>query len=389
MRFDADTSRLILDNVERFCRERVRARAAEIDRSGEFPRDLFAEAAKLGLFGLGIVEEYGGLGRDLITPLLISERLARDSASFALIYNNTTDSTVPIAECATDALRQRYLPAIARGELIPCISITEPQGGSDVAAIRTQAKRHGNSYVISGRKAWCSNAGVGDLFTLFAKTDPAAGNRGISAFLIPAKTPGLTIGRPEELIGLRGSPIAELILEEVEVPAENLLGQEGDGFRIAMLTLDESRLHCAAMALGVATRAAELALDYARQREQFGQPIVRHQGVQFILADMATQLAAARSLWQASARRLMAEHTREASTYAGMTKLYCSDLCMKITVDAVQVLGANGLSRPYEVERLMRDAKAFQIFDGTSQIQRSMIGRYLDRQGLPFGYLDV
>jgi len=389
MRFDADTSRLILQNVERFCRERVRARAAGIDRDGQFPRDLFSEAANLGLFGLGIAEEYGGLGRDLITPLLISERLARESASFALIYNNTTDSTVPIAECASEALRRRYLPAIARGELIPCISITEPQGGSDVAAMRTVARRHGNAYVLSGRKAWCSNAGVGDLFTIFAKTDASAGNKGISAFLVPAKTAGLTIGRPEEMIGLRGSPIAELILEDVQVPAENLLGQEGDGFRIAMLTLDESRLHCAAMALGVATRAAEIALDYARQREQFGQPIVRHQGIHFILADMATQLAAARSLWQAAARKLLAEHTREASTYAGMTKLYCSDLCMKITVDAVQVLGANGLSRPYEVERLMRDAKAFQIFDGTSQIQRSMIGRYLDRQGLPFGYLEA
>jgi alkylation response protein AidB-like acyl-CoA dehydrogenase len=389
MRFDTETSRVILGNLERFCRERVRPRAAEIDRDGKFPRDLFSEAAALGLFGLGIAEEYGGLGRDLITPLLISERLARYSASFALIFNNTTDSTVPIAQCAGEALRRRYLPAIAKGELIPCISITEPQGGSDVAAIRTVARRSGNAYVLSGRKAWCSNASVGDLFTIFAKTDPAAGNKGISAFLVPAGTLGLTIGRPEELIGLRGSPIAELILEDVEIPMENLLGREGDGFRIAMLTLDESRLHCAAMALGVATRAAELALDYACQREQFGQPIARHQGVQFILADMATQLAAAKSLWQTAARKLLAEHTREASTFAGMAKLYCSDLCMKITVDAVQVLGANGLSRPYEVERLMRDAKAFQIFDGTSQIQRSMIGRYLERHGLPVGYLEV
>jgi alkylation response protein AidB-like acyl-CoA dehydrogenase len=389
MQFDAETSRLILQNVERFSRERVRPRAAEIDRDGTFPRDLFAEAAALGLFGLGVGEEYGGLGRDLVTPLLISERLARESASFALIFNNTTDSTVPIAECAGEPLRRRYLPAIARGEIIPCISITEPQGGSDVAAMRTTAQRKGAAYVLAGRKAWCSNAGVGDLFTIFAKTDPAAGHKGISAFLVPAGTAGLSIGRPEEMMGLRGSPIADLILNDVEVPAENLLGREGDGFRIAMLTLDESRLHCAAMALGVATRAAELALEYARQREQFGQPIARHQGVQFILADMATQLAAARALWQTATRKLMADHTREASTFAGMAKLYCSDLCMKITVDAVQVLGANGLSRPYEVERLMRDAKAFQIFDGTSQIQRSMIGRYLDKHGLPFGYLEA
>ncbi|MFO1058120.1 MAG: acyl-CoA dehydrogenase family protein [Dongiaceae bacterium] len=389
MTFDDDARRLILENVERFARERVRPRAAAIDRDNLFPRDLFDEAAALGLFGLGVPEEYGGLGRDIVTPLLISERLARESAAFALIFNNTTDSTVPIVDCAGEALKRRYLPAIARGELIPCISITEPQGGSDVSAIRSSARRHGDGYVLTGRKMWCSNAGVGDLFTIFVRTDPAGGHRGLSAFLVPKDAPGLKVGRPEDLIGLRGSPIAELILEDVEVPAANLLGREGDGFRIAMLTLDESRLHCAAMALGVATKAASLAIDYARQREQFGQPIIRHQGLQFLLADMATELAAARALWQSAARRMLAAHDREASVHCGMTKLVCSDLCMKITTDAVQVLGANGLSRAYEVERLMRDAKAFQIFDGTSQIQRSMIGRYLDREGLPFGYLEA
>jgi alkylation response protein AidB-like acyl-CoA dehydrogenase len=389
MQFDDETRRLMMGNVERFCRERVRPRAAAIDREGAFPRDLFAGAAELGFFGLGVPAEYGGLGRDVVTPLLMSERLARESASFSLIFNNTTDSTVPLVECASETVKQRYLPAIARGELIPCISITEPQGGSDVAAIRSVARRRGAAYVLSGRKAWCSNAGVGDLFTIFAKTDPAAGHAGISAFLVPAQTPGLTIGPAEELIGLRGSPIAELILDDVEIPAENLLGREGEGFRIAMLTLDESRLHCAAMALGVASKAAELALDYARQREAFGQPIIRHQGLQFLLADMVTQLCAARALWQLAAKKLITAHTREASTYAGMAKLVCSDLCMKITTDAVQVLGANGLSREYETERLMRDAKAFQIFDGTSQIQKSMIGRYLEKQGLPFGYLEL
>jgi len=389
MSFDDEARRLVLQNVERFTIERIRPRAAEIDRDGAFPRDLFDEAAKLGLLGLGVPEEYGGLGRDIITPLLISERMARESAAFALIFNNTTDSTVPIIDCASDALKRRYLPAVAAGELIPCISITEPQGGSDVAAIRSTARRKGSSYILAGRKMWCSNAGVGDLFTIFVKTDHAAGHRGLSAFLVPAGTPGLKIGRPEDLIGLRGSPIAEVIMEDVEVPAENLLGREGDGFKIAMLTLDESRLHCAAMSLGVATKAATLALDYARQRQQFGQPIIRHQGLQFLIADMATELASARALWQLAAHKLLNSHDREASTYAGMAKLVCSDLCMKITTDAVQVMGANGLSRAYEAERLMRDAKAFQIFDGTSQIQRSMIGRYLEKEGLPFGYLDI
>ena len=207
--------------------------------------------------------------------------------------------------------------------------------------------------------------------------------------MVAAGVPGLRIGHPEELVGLRGSPVAEVVLDDVEVPVENLLGREGDGFNIAMLTLDESRLHCAATALGVATSAVSLALDYARERKQFGQPIVRHQGVQFLIADMVSELAAARALWQQAVAKLLAEHTREASAYAAMTKLICSELCMRITVDAVQVLGAIGLSRTFPLERLMRDAKAFQIYDGTSQIQKSMIGRYLERHGLPFGYLSV
>jgi alkylation response protein AidB-like acyl-CoA dehydrogenase len=388
MSLDHGTRRAILENVERFAREQVAPRAAAIDREDAFPRDLWNIAAAMGLFGLGVPEEYGGLGRDIMTPLLISERLARESASFALTFNNTTDSTVPLAEAGSESIRRRYLPAIARGEVIPCISISEPHGGSDVAGIRTLARKKGAAYVLSGRKMWCSNATVGDVFTIFAKTDSAAGNRGLSAFAVPAGLPGLGVGRPEALIGLRGSPVAEIVLDEVEVPEECLLGREGDGFKIAMLTLDESRLHCAAMALGVAASALTLALDYARKREQFGQAIVRHQGIQFLIAEMTSALAAARALWQEAARKLVAAHTREASTYAGMAKLVSSELCMKITVDAVQIFGAAGLSRSLPVERLMRDAKAFEIFDGTSQIQKTMIARQLERHGLPFGYLE-
>ena len=384
MALDADTRRQILESVDRLIEERIAPRAAEIDIADEFPRDLWEAAAELGLFRLGIPEEYGGVGRDLITPILISERIARVCASFALTFNNTTDSIVPIVMTATEAMKQRYLPGLASGQLIPCLSITEPQGGSDMAGIQTRAERVGDEYLINGRKLWCTNAPIGDVFTVFAKTDPQAGHRGISAFLVPREAPGLEVGQAEPLIGLHGSPTGELILDDVRVNIDSRLGEEGQGFKIAALTLDESRLHCAATSLGLATAALEHARAYACERVQFGKPIIEHQGLQFLLAELATELAAARALWETALGMLKAEHDRRASTHAAMAKLLCADLCMKIATEAVQIFGANGLSRNYPVERLMRDAKAFQIFDGTSQIQKWLIGRQLQKDGLPF-----
>ncbi|MFN0041790.1 MAG: acyl-CoA dehydrogenase family protein [Alphaproteobacteria bacterium] len=384
MALDADTRRAMLERVERFIREDVAPEAAAIDRADAFPRALFAKAADLGLFALGVPEDYGGLGRDIETPILLSERIARASAAFSLSFNNTTDAAVPILDAAQEKIKRRYLPAIAKGAAIPCIAISEPQGGSDVASIRTVAVRKGDRYVIDGRKMWCTNAPVGDVFTVFAKTDQAGGHKGLSAFVVPAGTPGLVVGPAEPLMGLRGSPVAEIAFDGVEVPADHILGVEGDGFRLAMLTLDESRLHCAATALGVATAALDLALGYARERVQFGQKIIRHQAIQALLARRASELAAARALWREALARLLADHDRPASAYAGMAKLVCSELCMAITVDAVQVFGASGLSRNGTVERLMRDAKAFEIYDGTSQIQAAMIGKHLERHGLPF-----
>ena len=388
MTFDAGLRAQILDRVDTLVRERVAPRAAEIDAEDEFAQDLWDAAAEAGLFGLGIPEEYGGLGRDMVTPLLISERIARVSAAFALTFNNTTDSFVPIVMAGSERIKDDYLPRLARGELVPCISISEPRGGSDVAAITTRAVRDGDDYVIDGRKMWCSNGAVGGVFTVFAKTEPDAGHRGLSAFVVARDTAGFTVGPSERLIGLRGSPVNELVLDGVRVPADARLGEEGDGFRIAMLTLDESRLHCAAVALGVATAALEHAIDYARERVQFGKPIIEHQGLQFLLAELATDLAAARALWEQTTTRILRDHDRAASTQAAMTKLLCSDLCMRITTEAVQVFGAAGLSAAGPVERLMRDAKAFQIYDGTSQIQKSVIGRQLQKSGLPFRHLN-
>ena len=388
MGFDAALRQQILDRVDTLVREKVSPRAAEIDAEDEFAWDLWQAAAEAGLFGLGIPEEFGGLGRDLVTPLLISERIGRISAAFALTFNNSTDSVVPLVMAGSKRIKAEYLPRLAAGDLVPCISISEPQGGSDVAAITTRAVRDGDSYVLDGRKMWCSNGAVGGVFTVFAKTDPDAGHKGLSAFVVPRDAEGFSVSPSERLMGLRGSPVNELVLDGVRVPEDARLGEEGEGFRIAMLTMDESRLHCAAVALGVAAAALEHAIDYARGRVQFGKPIIEHQGLQFLIAELATDLAAARALWEQTTARLAREHDRAASTQAAMTKLLCADLCMRITTEAVQIFGAAGLATSGPVERLMRDAKAFQIYDGTSQIQKSVIGRQIAKTGLPFGHLD-
>lgn len=380
----------MLSSIDRLCRERIAPRAAEIDETDEFPRDLYAAAAELGVFGLWIPEDYGGIGPDMVTPLLISERIARDSASFSLSFSNCGDAVTPIVIAGSEAVKSEYLPSIASGEMIPVFALTEPGSGSDAASIVTGAERDGDSYVINGRKMWITNGSVGDVYVIFAKTDPDAGHRGVSAFVMPRDTPGFSVGRDEKLLGLHGSPTSELIFDNVRVPVENRLGEEGEGFRVAMVTLDEARLNCAAMALGVASAALDLAVDYAKQREQFGKPIIEHQGLQFLLAEVTTEVAAARALWEKAIAIIEREKSREASVWAALAKLASTDAAMRATTEAVQVFGAAGLSRAQPVERLMRDVKAFQIFDGTNQIQKMLIGRHLQRYGSPLsGTVDI
>lgn len=379
----------ILDSVDRLCREVIAPRAAEIDAADEFPRDLYRAAAELGLFGLWIPEEYGGSGPDLITPLLISERIARVSAAFSLIFSNCGDACTPLVHAGTAELKKKYLPPIATGEMVPCFALTEPGAGSDAAAITTRAVRRGDEYFITGRKMWITNGAVGDVYTVFVKTDPEAGHRGISAIVVPRDAPGFTIGRNERLIGLHGSPTTELIFEEARVPANNLLGREGEGFKIAMVTLDEARLNCAAMALGSATAAIGHAIDYAKQRVQFGKPIIEHQGLQFLIVEMVAAIAAAQALWEKAIAKLARGKSREASVYAAMAKMVAANTAMTATVEAIQVFGATGLSRAQPVERFMRDVKAFQIFDGATQIQQLLIGRHLLKEGLPIGPVEI
>jgi alkylation response protein AidB-like acyl-CoA dehydrogenase len=385
---DAQQRRQILDSVDRLIRDKVAPRAAEIDASDEFPRDLYRAAAELGLFGLWIPGEYGGIGPDMVTPLLISERIARVSASFSLSFSNCGDAATPIVVGGTEEIKRRFLPPIARGEMIPCFCLSEPKGGSDAAAISTRAMRESDHYVINGRKMWCTNGSIGDVYTVFAKTDPDAGHRGVSAFVVPRGTPGLTIGRDEKLLGLHGSPTSELFFENVRVPVGNRLGEEGEGFKIAMFTLDEARLNCSAMALGAAAGAMQHAIAYARERIQFGKPIIEHQGLQFLIAEVVSEFTAARALWKDAMTRLKQGKTREASIYCGMSKLVATNVAMKATTEAVQIMGANGLSRSYPVERMMRDVKAFQIFDGTNQIQMMVVGRHCQKNGMPLDEID-
>ena len=381
---DAAEREQIMQSVDRLAREKVQPRAAEIDATNEFPADLYAAAAELGLLGLWIPEDYGGIGPDLITPLLVSERLARESCTFSLVFSNCGDAATPIVNAASDALKEEWLPRIVSGEVIPCFSLSEPGAGSDAAAIATRAERVGNHYVINGHKCWCTNGSIGGVYVVFAKTDPEARHKGVSAFLVPRETPGVTIVRDEDLMGLRGSPTTELVFENVRIPADHLMGEEGGGFKVAMITLDEARLNCSAMAVGAGSAALEHALAYANQRVQFGKPIIEHQGLQFLLSDMTAQMAAARALWKQSMEMLEAEQSRRASTYAALAKLVCTEAAMKVTVDAIQVMGGSGLSKNNPVERFMRDVKAFEIFDGTSQIQKMLIGRHLQKQGMPF-----
>jgi alkylation response protein AidB-like acyl-CoA dehydrogenase len=381
--FDADDRAAILQVADAFATKRVAPAASAIDESREFPRALYGEMGELGLFGLWAEEAYGGIGRDLHTFLGVTERLARKSATIALNYANGNEPTTAILSWGSDEMKQHWLPRILSGAAIPCYSITEAAGGSDVAAISTSAMKVPEGYRINGTKAFCTNGSVGDVFVVLAR-DGGASNHAMSLFVVSGDTPGLSAGRDERLIGLHGSPTSELIFEDVFVPQSALLGEEGAGFRYTMEVLDEARLSAAACSVGIARGALEIALDYARARESFGQPIIKHQGLAFLLADMTTRVAAASALVASAAETLdTGGPSRFASAQAAMAKTFATDVGMSVTTDAVQVLGGYGLVQEYGVERMMRDAKAFQIFDGTNQIQALILGRYLERHGLP------
>ena len=367
---------LILDTVDDFCRKVVAPRASEIDSTARFPGDIYAALAEIGLFAALVPQDCGGVEIDLETLLLVVERIAMDSASVALLVGNCGDGIGAIVHGGSPQQRSRVLPAVAEGSVVPAFCLTEPGGGSDAAAMAATARSDGSGWRISGTKLYITNGSVAGVFTVWART-PA----GISAFLVEGGAEGLSVVRDEDLLGLRGVPATQLQFDDV--PAE-LLGTDGDGFRLAMVTLDDARLNISACALGTARGALEVALAYAGERVAFGQPIIRHQGLSFMLAEVVTEVAAARALWLQAVREVASGAGRQASTTCAMAKNACCAAAMRATTEAVQVLGGAGLTKDVPVERFFRDAKTFQILDGTTQIQQLIIARHLEKHGLPF-----
>ena len=365
------------DTIRQIAQERIAPRAAEIDEKAEYPRDLRALLAEQDILGLPFEIDYGGTGTGTLMLNMAVEEIAKACASTALILMIQELGTLPIRLFGTDEQKQRFLPRCATGEWSPAFALSEPDAGSDPGGMRTRAVRDGDEWVIDGTKNWITNLGVADFYVVFAVTDAkAAHSRGITAFVVEADRPGFGVGKLEHKLGIRGSPTGQPIFEGVRVPDANVLGEVNRGFRVAMTTLDRSRLGVGAQALGIAQGATDYAAAYARERQQFGQPINSFQAIQFKLADMETQCAAARELlYQACAK--VDRGDADLGKYSAMAKLFCSDVAMGVTVEAVQVLGGYGYVKEYPVERMLRDAKITQIYEGTNEIQRLVVARTL------------
>ena len=376
-----DDEAMILDVVRDLVRDKVAPRAAEIDATGEFPWDVQKLFAANDLFGIPFPAEYGGLGGTFRTYVKVVEEVAKACASSALIIAVQELAALPILIGGSEEQKRRYVPKLASGEWVGAYALTEAGSGSDAAgSMRLRAIRDGDQYVLDGTKIWITQGNIADIVTVFAVTDPEKGANGISAFVVEKGTPGFAVGKLEKKMGIRGSPTVELSFTGCRVPAANMLGPEGDGFKIAMKVLDKSRPGIAAQALGIATGALEYATEYLKGRVAFGKPLAQQQGLQFMLADMKTEVEAARLLLYEAARKCD-EGAADITTWAAIAKLKCGDVAMSVTTDAVQLLGGFGYSTEYPVERMMRDAKITQIYEGTQQIQRIVIARSMVGRG--------
>ena len=357
--------------------ERIAPRAAEIDEKAEFPHDLKELLAQQDLLGTCFEERHGGTNLDTIAQTILVEEIARADATTSLIPIVQKLGALPIILAGSDEQKDRYFPRLASGEWLVAFALTEAAAGSDVASNRMRAARDGDDYVLNGSKRFITHGSVANLLTVFALTDAAAGGRkGMSAFIVETDSPGFAAPRVEHKMGIRGSPTAELTFDDVRVPAANRIGDEGEGFRIAMETLDRSRLGIAAQAVGIAQGAVDASVSYAADRQQFGKSITEFQGIQFMLADMASQTEAARQLTYAAAAQVDAR-ARDLPYWTSSAKLIAGDTAMRVTTDAVQVLGGYGYITEYPVERMMRDAKITQLYEGTQQIQRLIVARQL------------
>src|ERR671938_703279 len=376
-----DEQREIRDLIRTLARERVAPRAAEIDKSAEFPWDMVELMRDHELLALPFDEAYGGTGTGALMVLVAIEELSKACATTGLILAVQELGSLGLKLAGDDEQKQRYLPRLASGEWLCAYALTEPGSGSDSAAMRSEARRDGDDYVINGSKRFITNAGVAGLYVVFAKTDPSAGHRGISCFVVEADTPGFEVGRIEPKMGIKGSTTGEIFFNDCRIPAENLLGEEGDGFKIAMRVLDRSRPGIGAQGLGLAQGATDYALEYAKQRETMGKPIAEHQLIAATLADMETRCEAARGLLYRCGQMIdEGADGPELTKISAMSKLYCTDVAMEVTTDAVQILGGYGYIQEYPVERMMRDAKITQIYEGTNQIQRLVIAREMLRE---------
>jgi alkylation response protein AidB-like acyl-CoA dehydrogenase len=380
-----DEQREIRDLVRTIARERIAPRAAEIDASHEFPWDVVELYRENDIFGLLFDEEHGGLGTGTLLALIAIEEVSKVCATSGLIIAVQELGSLGVKLAGTDEQKDRYLPKLASGEWLCAYALTESGSGSDSAAMRTKALRSGDEYVLNGSKRFITNAGVANLYTVFAKTDPEGGHAGISAFVVEGDTPGFEVARLEPKMGISGSTTGELTFDDVRVPATNLLGEEGEGFKIAMRILDRSRPGVAAQALGIAQGATDYALDYAKTRETMGKPIAQHQLIQAKLADMETECEAARGLLYRFGQMVDdGADDGELTKASAMAKLKCGDVAMAVSTDAVQILGGYGYIKEYPAERFMRDAKITQIYEGTQEIQRLVIAREMLKESRAF-----
>jgi alkylation response protein AidB-like acyl-CoA dehydrogenase len=363
--------------LRRMVEEKIAPLAAGYDEREEYPWECFRACAEMELPALAIPSEYGGQGADVVTQALMVEEVARACASTAVTMLISKLGMLPVMNFASEELKQKYLPQIASGEAQASYCLSEPDAGSDVASMTTKAVRDGDHYVISGTKYWITNAGISDFYTVFAKTDPEAGHRGISCFVVE-KDWGVKVPKLEHKMGLRASPTGEVLFDEVRVPVGNLVGEEGRGFYIAMHTLDRSRPTIGAQAVGIAQGALDYAAGYLKRRQQFGRPLADFQGLQFMIADMAMRIEAARGLvYRACAAVDGGDPDGDLSSLGAMAKCFASDVAMQVATDAVQLLGGYGYTRDFPVERFMRDAKITQIYEGTNQIQRIVISKHV------------
>jgi len=377
--FLTEEQQMIQDLARQIAEEKVLPVRAELDEKEEFPRELLAHFAAADLCGLNIPEAYGGMGLGMFEQALATEQVARVCCGVAVSYASSGLGIFPLLLYGSEEQKQKYLPGVAQGKTLAAFALTESSAGSDASNIQTTAERDGDDYVLNGSKQWITNAGEADFYTVVAITDRTKGPRGATFFVVEKGDPGFSFGKREKKMGIRCSATGELIFNDCRIPADRVIAREGMGFIVAMRTFDVSRPGVGALGVGLAQGALEAAVDFARTRVQFGRAIINHQAVAHMLADMATSVEAGRALVYAVARYLDSG-AKDISKVSAMAKLFTSDTAMKVTTDAVQIYGGHGYMREYPVEKMMRDAKILQIFEGTNQIQRNIIGQELNKE---------